>query len=329
MNLASLDLEGLLGAGLGGRAGTFSVRFRDDQTHAGEGRFPIYSIAKVVIAVLLVQQADEERLSLDDPLARWHPEVPGADAMTLRQVLRHRAGLRDYGSLRAYHEALRSSSQRAWSRATYGEHTWLRGPVSEPGERFLYSNPGYRLLREIAERVDGGGFAELVARRITGPLGLVRTRVLESAADYAELVPSTTTRFSTDGSPRDLRTMDPDWVFHGTLSSTAPETLRLLDAFANGSLVSREGLAAMTQLVPIGQELPGRGEPSYGLGLMGDPHSPHGLSWGHNGGGPGYQASVFHLPEHDLSACALCADERDGAAEALVRRVFEALVQPR
>ena len=69
-----------------------------------------------------------------------------------------------------------------------------------------------------------------------------------------------------------------------------------------------------------------RGEPGYGLGIMGDPLSPWGLTVGHNGGGPCYSASAFHA--FDLggaSVCAMGAIEDDFNAEAIVFDVFDHL----
>jgi D-alanyl-D-alanine carboxypeptidase len=54
-------------------------------------------------------------------------------------------------------------------------------------------------------------------------------------------------------------------------------------------------------------------KPGYGLGLMGDPESPWGPLWGHNGGGPGYRASAFHASDLGLSVCAMRAFEGDSA----------------
>lgn len=61
----------------------------------------------------------------------------------------------------------------------------------------------------------------------------------------------------------------------------------------------------------------------YGLGLMGDPVSPWGVIWGHNGGGPGYSTSAFHAPElGHISVCAMGAEEGFGAEE-VVFAVFD------
>lgn len=61
--------------------------------------------------------------------------------------------------------------------------------------------------------------------------------------------------------------------------------------------------------------------PSYGLGLMGDPASPSGTVWGHNGGGPGYSTSAFHAPELGrVSVCAMAGVEDFQAEQVALRR---------
>lgn len=325
-------LEDLLRERLSGRAGAVALRGVQhlDARHGCQGeapRFPIYSIAKVLIAALVIQLAEEDRFTLEAPLSRWHPEVPGADGCSLRQVLGHRAGLRDYGGLAAYHAALRETPGGAWSREQYARQTWDQGLLFPPGSGFAYSNPGYRLLVELLEAEAGASLAELVRIRIAEPLSLSQTSVLETAADLEDLEPGESTRLSADGSPRDVRAvMDPEWVFHRTLASTPDECAAVIHALAEERLVSAEGLREMTTLRSIGRPAPPSREPSYGLGLMGDPASDFGLLWGHNGGGPGYTASAFHAPDlhaGPLTVCALVASEEDGLAEGIVHTIFE------
>jgi len=339
-------LEGLLQEWLPDRPGAISVRGAQQLGVQGLGvqelgaqagcqgdppRFPIYSIAKVLIAVLVVQLSDEGGFTLEEPLARWHPDVPGAEECTLRQVLGHRAGLRDYGGLPAYHEALRESPGAAWSRDTYARYTWREGLLFPPGTSFAYSNPGYRLLVELLEAESGRGLAALVRERIVEPLGLRATTVIETPGDLELLERGESTRLSRDGSARDVRrSMDPEWVFHRTLASTADECVTLLDALFEGRLVSRRRVDEMTALQPIGRPAEPWREPSYGLGLMGEPASAYGRLWGHNGGGPGYGASAFHAPDlagGPLTVCVLAATEEDAYAERMLREVLDQVIR--
>src|SRR5919205_4323224 len=62
------------------------------------------------------------------------------------------------------------------------------------------------------------------------------------------------------------------------------------------------------------------GPPGYGLGLMGTTPSLYGHLWGHNGSGPGFQASAFHAPAFlggAVTVCVMCAVEDDDLAEGI------------
>lgn len=302
-----------------------------------EPAFLAYSITKIFTAALLLKLCEEGQLSLDDRLVRWFPRVAHADRIALRQLLNHTGGIPDYGGLRAYHEGVKSSPSTAWSFERFAAETFDKGLWFEPGQGWAYSNPGYMLLKRIAEDVTGVSYRALISERILKPLGLRRTFVAESINDLAALAPGTSCTLSSDGAPRDVRAhYHPGWVSHGVVASTASELVRFLDGLFRGELLSRRSLAQMTELVVVpmdpsedssAQDPPSRlGQPSYGLGLMGDPASPWGLTVGHNGGGPCYSASAFHA--FDLggaSVCAMGAIEEGFDAEGVVFDVLDHL----
>ena len=69
-----------------------------------------------------------------------------------------------------------------------------------------------------------------------------------------------------------------------------------------------------------------RGRPSYGLGLMGDPESPWGLTVGHNGSGPCYSSSAFHAVDlGGASVCVMGAMEENFQAEGIVFGILDHL----
>src|SRR5262249_52097604 len=155
-----------------------------------------------------------------------------------------------------------------------------RGPLSAPGAKFSYSNPGYALLKRIVERERGEGFAQAVVARIAAPLGLRDTRVMETLADQAGLAPA----YPTFGLPRRPRLRGraryhPGWVMHGVVASTSEDLCAFYEQLFAGALLAPASVAAMRELVPV--EGTGRDdEPGYGLGLMG---SRRDRRFGHNG----------------------------------------------
>jgi D-alanyl-D-alanine carboxypeptidase len=114
-----------------------------------------YSITKTFTATVVLQLRDAQRLSLDDPLARWFPGIDRSERISLRQLLDHTAGIPDYGSLTSYHDAVRASPSVPWSFERFAAETFEKGLRFEPGSSWAYSNPGYMLLKRIAEELTG------------------------------------------------------------------------------------------------------------------------------------------------------------------------------
>ena len=295
-----------------------------------EPAYLTYSITKTFIAALLLGLCDEARVSLDDRLARWFPRVAGAERIALRQLLNHTAGVPDYGGLATYHQAVRASPSSPWSFERFAAETFDKGLSFDPGSSWAYSNPGYMLLKRIAEEIAGASLAVMIRERLTRPLGLRRTFTAESPDDLAGLAPAISRALAPDGEPRDVRGLyHPGWVSHGVVASTPSDVVRFFDALFCGALLSPQSRHAMTSLVPIGQSPPPASRwrtPSYGLGIMADPDSAYGRFWGHNGGGPGGTTSAAHAPDlGGVSVCAMCGFEGEADAERIVFTVLDVL----
>ena len=302
-----------------------------------EPAFLAFSITKTFTATLILQLCEQGALGLDDSVTAWYPRLTGADRVSVRQLLNHTAGIPDYGSIPAYHEAVRSSPSEPWSFDRFAAETLDKGLLFPPGTGWAYSNPGYMLLKRIAEEVTGVSYRELISERIALRLGLRRTFVAESITDLAPLARGISSMLAPDGQPRDVRAYyHPGWVSHGVVASTATDIVRFLDRLFAGELLSQRSLREMMALIPVSTErdsgvttgdFPLRpGMPAYGLGLMGDTASPWGLIAGHNGGGPCYGASAFHA--FDLggaSVCAIGAIEEDFRAERVVAAMLDFL----
>ena len=295
-----------------------------------EPAYLAYSITKTFTAALLLQLRDEGRLTLGDRLARWFPRVPGADRISLRQLLNHTGGIPDNGGLASYHEAVRASPASPWSFERFAAETFEKGLGFEPGSAWAYSNPGYMLLRRIAEVIAETSFALMIRDRIARPLGLHRTFVAESPDDLAQLAPAMSRALAPAGAPRDVREhYHPGWVSHGVVGSTPSDIARFFEALFGGALLAPPSRQDMTTLVPIGLAAESAArwrKPGYGLGIMGDSESDFGRLWGHNGGGPGYTASALHAPAlRGATVCAMCAFEGEVDAEEIVFTVLDIL----
>lgn len=323
---AAVQGQGAAGVAVNDGVGGAVDRAWVPQTLPAEPRFLAYSITKSFIATLILRLQEGGQLTLDDPLALWFPALPQAEDISLRHLLNHTAGIPDYGGFPAYHAALRTNPTQAWTVADYLTFIRKQGLRFAPGTGWAYANPGYLLLKRITELVSGQPFSTLFDDQIIQPLALRDTFVAETIADLASLAPAPTKALSPDGEWLDTRLYyHPGWVSHGVVAATPSAIATFYHALFGGSLLSPASLQAMTTLVRVPSAHAPWVEPSYGLGLMGDPASPLGVLWGHGGGGPGYAASAFHVADlagRPVTVCVMSAIEDGFDVEALAREIL-------
>lgn len=136
------------------------------------------SITKTYTAVVILRLAEEGRLSLDDPIARFLPAFPEGSKITIRHLLTHTSGLKDFYSHFYYRpdreEMIRLVTKR-WTEEELLELSGRFGRWFDPGTDWDYSNTGYYLLGVIIERASGLALTEAYRRYIYEPLGLRRT----------------------------------------------------------------------------------------------------------------------------------------------------------
>ncbi len=138
--------------------------------------FVIYSLTKPVICAALLSLAAERAIDLDAALPDGR--LGGA---SVRQLMRHTAGVRDYGQLAEYHQAVRRSPSEPWSDEEFLRRALGGGRRPAPGPGWAYSNTGYLLLRQILDR--HGGLASFLPG-----LGFATATVAEQLPDLARAV---------------------------------------------------------------------------------------------------------------------------------------------
>ena len=135
--------------------------------------FKIASISKLYVAVSMAKLANSNRLSLDQSLDEYFPELIGkieyADSITLRLMVQHRSGIPNF-----------TNSAEFWSDAPENKKSnldyALAMPTSfAPDEGYEYSNTNYLLLREIIAKVTGRSHEQFIQENILTPLGLDNT----------------------------------------------------------------------------------------------------------------------------------------------------------
>jgi CubicO group peptidase (beta-lactamase class C family) len=130
--------------------------------------YQIASNSKQFLAALLLRMADEGRLSLDDKVSKWLPEVSGADRIAVRQLLSHTSGIQDYWPQDyPFADMATPTTPDAIIRR------WAMKPLDyDPGTRWQYSNTGYVVAGRIAELAGGAPLDTLLEKYLFQPLGL-------------------------------------------------------------------------------------------------------------------------------------------------------------
>jgi len=156
-------------------------------------QFYIASNSKAFTAMAIMMLAERGKLSYDDPLTKFFPQFPPyAKRITVRHLLHHTSGIRDYGE--DFDDSnLRPGTVSKLLLAWLAERT---SPVFPPGTRYEYSNSGYFLLAMIADKVSGQRLPEFLRANVFDPLGMKHTFVTD---EYRRPWPDLATPYVRDG----------------------------------------------------------------------------------------------------------------------------------
>lgn len=235
------------------------------------------SVTKSFVATLVLQLVGEGRLGLDDPLERWLPGVVTyANDVSIRHLLSHTSGMPDYvpSIIPALH---RSEHKRL--------HTWTPQELIDltadqpqrfpAGSAWSYSNTGYVLLGLILEKATGVALAELIDRRIVGPLALEGTLLPTDSPEVPEPMAcgygyDLDARWQPTGPLVDYTRLSPSWAWaSGGMVSTLDDLGVFFRALLTGKLVPAPLVAEMLTARPVPREaLPLPLFDGYGLGVV-------------------------------------------------------------
>ena len=265
------------------------------------GAVPWWSVAKTCIAAAALILADQGKLDLDAPLE--------GRAFTLRQLLRHEAGLRDFAELPEYFAAV-GRNDPPWTPEELWRQLKADTLAYQPGVGWTYSNAGYLLVRQLIEAAFGDDLEMALRVLVFEPAGVGEVRLARDSAALAA---------SAWGNGINYH---PGWVYHGLLVGPPREAALWMHRLMTGTLIKPHLLAMMLDRrgldVPLTPSRPWS-TAGYGLGVMMDIATPLGRCFGHSGEGPGSVCAVYHFPdiEPPRTVAAFAANQDEAVVEHL------------
>lgn len=260
--------------------------------------FDIGSTSKQFTAASILLLAHDGKLSLDDDVHKYLPELPDyGTPVTLRHLLHHTSGMRDYANLMF----MGGINIEDWTTDDDGLAAIARQKTLDfkPGSEHSYSNTGYFLLSLVVKRVSGKTLRELAQERIFTPLGMTNTRILD---DHTAIIPHRASSYGPlPAGGFGVQTSNWEQTGDGGVQTTV-EDLAKWDRNFYGPKVG--GTWLIEQLQTTGTLNDGE-KIDYARGLL--VNNYRGLRRvSHSGGWAGYRAELVRFPDPKLSVVTLC-----------------------
>ena len=260
--------------------------------------FRIGSTSKQFTAAVVLLLAEEGKLSLDDDIRTLLPELPDyGTPVTIRHLLHHTSGIPDYLRLAAG-AGSRSDDLHLTVDAAIAMLASQEKLDFVPGEQFGYSNSGYFLLSQIAQRASGKSLRKYAEEKIFRPLGMTNTHFHD---DHKEIVPNRASGYAyrEEGFQISMTTLDT--VGDGGVFTTVEDLFYWDQHFYHQQI---GGPQFLDQMLTRGTLNNGRSL-DYASGLV---HGTHrGLDTIRHGGGfVGFRAEMIRFPQRRFTVICLC-----------------------
>jgi D-alanyl-D-alanine carboxypeptidase len=284
-----------------------------DTAATPEMAFSIGSISKQFTSAAILLLVQDGKLSLDDHVSKWLPELTQAGDVTIRELLSHTSGYQDFWpedySPLIFHKPAEPIS--------YVDEWGKKKLDFAPGTAWQYSNTGYAIAGLIAEKAGGAPLFEQLSKRILVPLKM------SSAADYAYhgIPPGGPLGYEryAFGPPRAAPVDKPAWSFASGGLAMTPHDLALWDiSMMNRSLLSAASYDAMQTDV----KLKNGKETGYGLGVFLGARSGHKMIE-HSGEETGFVAENMVFPDDHDAVVVLTNQDASRAARVIGDQVAQ------
>jgi CubicO group peptidase (beta-lactamase class C family) len=269
-----------------------------DVPNAPDTIFEAGSVSKQFTAAAVLLLVRDGKLSLDDPVRKYIPELPDyGSPLTIRHMLTHTSGLRDWGEVEGIAGWPRTS--RAYTHAHVLDIVSRQKALNfTPGTAWSYSNTGYNLSAIIISRVSGRPFAEFCRDRLFQPLGMTHTSWRD---DFTRIVKHRAIAYSQSADGWHQEMPFENVYGNGGLLTTVGDLLAWNENFVAPTV----GDAASISLQQTPMKLAGGESTDYALGLYVRPY--RGVrEVSHSGSTAGYRAFLTRYPDQHVSVAVLC-----------------------
>ncbi|WP_404339470.1 serine hydrolase domain-containing protein [Sphingomonas sp. MMS12-HWE2-04] len=274
-----------------------------------DAKYQIASISKQFTAAAILLLENEGKLSLDDKVSKWVPDVTDADKITIRQLLSHTAGLQDYWPQDYDFAAMEKpvTPQGILDR-------WAKKPLDfAPGTAWQYSNTGYVVAGMIIEKASGTTLLDYLQAKIFKPLGMAAMD-----QDYAvgKGYPQGTHRYAL-GPVRPAKPAAHGWLWAaGELAMSASDLAKWDIAQIERKILSPDDWAVQETEVKLADG----GATHYGLGVsLGNRDGAKTVE--HGGEAVGFLSDNFVMPNKRFAVVALVNADFGGAQGAIADNV--------
>jgi D-alanyl-D-alanine carboxypeptidase len=319
--MTKVDAPGVIvGVRVGNQTWKATRGVSDTTTQApvkGDEHTRIGSVTKTFTGTLIMQLVDEGKLSLDDTIDQWFPDLPDGDQITVRMLGDMGSGINSYTANDATVAKYFADPQGAWT----PEELIAAGVAAPrkfaPGDGFFYSNTNFVMLGMIIEQVTNQPYVQALQSRILDPLKLKATSFPDATALPTPSWHGYTDQNSENGQLVDATTWSPTFAaMAGQMQSNLTDVMTWAKAVGTGATLTKKGQAERLQGNPKSKS----GVREYAFAIGKD------NGWlAHDGDIPGFNSQLAYLPAGDVTIVVLTNSDAGAEGETPAPAIFSAL----
>jgi CubicO group peptidase (beta-lactamase class C family) len=280
-------------------------------------RYSIGSISKQFTAAAMLLLQEEGKLSLDDKVAKFVPDLTRANEVTIRQLLSHTSGYQDYWP----QDYVMPMMLQPVTSAKILD-LWARKPLDfDPGTKWQYSNTNYVIAGVIIEKVSGKPLLQFLKEKIFSPLGMASVANIDEKR-LGDTDPTGYMRYAL-GPLRTAPKEGPGWLFAaGELAMTAEDLAKWNISIMDQKLLRPASYRELERETQLNNGL----GTHYGLGVSLGMESGH-RAVSHGGEVSGFVSESIVFPDDRVSVVALTNQDASAAADDIAHGILPLLFE--